>query len=356
MALYLTTGRIGSGKTLMTLVDVIKRRNESLIDGKKRYVYYSNNIRFNEDHPKFYEVSDWICLKPSDIRSIHLSPSQIELGDDVLVHPIVKPNSIIVIDEAHFLYPNRSTMAKVPPHVIFLSMLRHSGLDIYVITQKDTKLDPALRDDVKYHTHLTQLGSQKRSNYRTSDDGVLSKADPVATSPGTFPFPSDYFGLYHSATEHVDNKSFFQLLQSLPFAVKLLIPLGLFAVILVLVLLSSILFPEDESYSTLDLKQLDQVVSDSNLTSSFLPSLTDGNEKPPTIYINTFFKSSGFVLVTFSYVNQDKTQVTVSAQDLLLIGYDLREVREGVYTVNGRLITHAPVKSNNSKEKKNETN
>ena len=355
MAIYLTTGRIGSGKTLKTILDVIKRREESLIDGEKRTVYYSNNIRFDETHPKYHEVADWICLKPSDLRSIFLSAEQIESGDDVLKHPLVKPNSIIVVDECHFIYPNRSTMAKTPPHVIFLSMLRHSGLDFYMVSQKDTKLDPALRDDTKYHTHLTQVGDAERSNFRYSDDGVLSKADAVATSPGTFPFPKEYYGLYHSATKHVGNKSFLQLLKSLPLAVKVLIPVGLCALIFVFVLIMNVLFPALPDEPEITTTKVPQTDNSFSLPTAGFQSSSKGKEKKPVIYLNTYVKSRGDVLVTFSYVNPDKTQITVSIDDLISIGYKVKEVRSGIYTVNGKLVTHAPVSASQNKEKKNET-
>lgn len=349
MAVYLNTGREGSAKTLSTITEIIAKRNESKKDGlHTRKVYYFNILELIPSHPKFEEVNDWIPLTAKQIQQIMIPTEKVLEGQHVLDLDWFDNNSILFIDEAQFLYPFKSSMSAVPEYISFLSLHRHSGLDIYLCTQYEEKLLKLVRKSVKYHKHLTQLGSTKSSNYKKTNDGVLSEADETTISPGRYAFDTDYFGLYVSATDHVDNKNFLQNLKALPLKIKILVPLAVISLFVLIYIINDLLTLDTPQPVVSQKPVVEKSPEKFNSPTSLLSSNKD--DEPPVIYLSSILKSRGSVLVSFQYSKSDGTNLILVASDLKAIGYDLRQIREGIYTIDGQVITNAPVKAGKGKQ------
>ncbi|MEK8084885.1 zonular occludens toxin domain-containing protein [Aquabacterium sp. A3] len=120
----LMTGLPRNGKTLHAIC-MLKERSEK----EKRQVYYHG-----------IEILDKVAL-----------PWQ-ELVDATKWYEL-PIGSLIVIDEAHKVFPVRPVGSKVPPHVEAIAELGHYGHDIVIITQHPMELDSAIRRRVGRHIH-----------------------------------------------------------------------------------------------------------------------------------------------------------------------------------------------------------
>ena len=112
------------------------------------------------------------------------------------------PNSILVIDEAQRVFRARSSGSKVPPIVSALETHRHTGLDIWLLTQKPLLVDSHVRELVGRHIHIkdTLLG---RYLYEwTEFQDVNSKSNLSDAVKRKFSPPKKAFEHYKSAQLH----------------------------------------------------------------------------------------------------------------------------------------------------------
>jgi len=123
----LVTGLPGNGKTLYS-VCMIKEWAEK----ENRQVYYHG-----------IEVLDKQSL-PWD-----------EFQDPKTWHKLPH-GAVIVIDEAHKVFPVRPQGSKVPEHVEAIAELRHQGHNLVLITQHPMELDSAIRRRVGRHLHAVR--------------------------------------------------------------------------------------------------------------------------------------------------------------------------------------------------------
>lgn len=128
----LMTGLQGSGKTLHSIC-MIKEWAEK----ENRQVYYHGIEIFDKQAlpwEEFQDATTWHKL------------------------PV---GSIIVIDEAHKVFPVRPVGSKVPPHVEAIAELRHQGHNLVIITQHPMEIDTAVRRRVGRHMHhVRRFGAQ----------------------------------------------------------------------------------------------------------------------------------------------------------------------------------------------------
>jgi zona occludens toxin len=171
MAIHLTTGLPGAGKTLRTLFVVEKLRQDS-----GRDVYYNGINDLRLPWLEFDDPTKW-C----------------ELPD----------NSIIVIDEAQRAFRPRAAVLKVPPHVEALETHRHRGIDIYVITQHPLLIEQNMRRLVESHEHMmNKFGSKWATVHEwkgVKENCDKSRADSIQSE---FRYPVEVYGWYKSAESH----------------------------------------------------------------------------------------------------------------------------------------------------------
>jgi zona occludens toxin len=171
MAIFLTTGTPGAGKTLRTLWKVEQLRQES-----GRDVYYNGISDLKLPWIEFDDPKEW-----------HKLPDK----------------SIIVIDEAQRAFRPRAASLQVPPHVEALETHRHRGIDIYVITQHPLLIEQNMRRLVESHEHLMRKFGSKWATVHewkgAKENCDKSRADSMRSE---FRYPKEVFQWYKSAEAH----------------------------------------------------------------------------------------------------------------------------------------------------------
>lgn len=140
MAVSIFTGVPGMGKT--SLIVSMLLDNEAKKE-KARPVFVMGIPDLKIDHAKCPPVDDWTEQRPD--------PDDPSLMLDYFTFP---PESIVIIDEAQKIYRNRASTTKVPPVVAALETHRHTGIDIWLLTQKPKQLDSAVREIAGQHIHI----------------------------------------------------------------------------------------------------------------------------------------------------------------------------------------------------------
>lgn len=180
----LVTGLPGSAKTLFTIADV-KARAER----ENRQVFYHGIPELTLDWQPLADAKDWAS---------------------------VPPNSIVVLDEAQKTFRNRSLGTQPPQFVTDLETHRHLGIDIIMITQHPSLIDPAVRRLAGRHRHMVRIWGMEASTVHrwdsVKDNCDKSRADSEKTK---WAFDKSLYGVYKSAEVHT-------MKRSVPFRVKLI--------------------------------------------------------------------------------------------------------------------------------------
>ena len=183
----LLTGVPGAGKTLSAIKLVLELHADSVEANKKhpaknpvRGVFYH--------HIDGCSVSGWTELSK----------------EQTLDWKSLPPGSIILIDEAHQIFPQR-TQGQPPAFIKELDEHRHYGFDFFLVTQSPRKIDVEVRRLVGRHLHYDRrFGSRRISRYqfqRCIDDpnDRRERLEAVRTSDI---LDKSIYGLYHSAEIH----------------------------------------------------------------------------------------------------------------------------------------------------------
>lgn len=175
--IYLHTGKPGAGKTLFTIQYVLE-----LSKRENRQVYYF-------DIPDC-AVEGWIKLE--DAKAWYDLPV----------------GAIVLIDECQQIFRLRPTGSAVPEHVSRLEKNRHSGIDLYLITQHPMLIDSHVRRLVNKHRNIVRaFGAEKATVYTwegCKDTPERAYKDAIKTP---FKYPKDVYSLYRSAQLHTYKKS-----------------------------------------------------------------------------------------------------------------------------------------------------
>lgn len=121
-------------------------------------------------------------------------------------HETPDAGSLIVIDESHTDFPQRSSGKTPPPYVEALTVHRHQGLDFWFLTQKPSFLDPFIRGLSSRHIHLSLnafsfTGQRSRYEWAEYQETVNKTSKMLAAKSDYKPSPA-VFPLYASATIH----------------------------------------------------------------------------------------------------------------------------------------------------------
>jgi zona occludens toxin len=171
------TGLPGNGKTLYAL-NFIKAYAEK----EKREVYYSG------------------------IKDLLLPWTEIKAEE----WPTLPAGSIIVIDEAQFVFPKKPNGSKLPEYYEKLAVHRHSGYDIFIITQHPSLVDNFVRQLAGRHLHLIRKFGMQRANVwewaavNTSPEKAVSHKTAILHK---FAYPKEVYGYYKSAEVHTHKRA-----------------------------------------------------------------------------------------------------------------------------------------------------
>ena len=173
----LITGLPGNAKTLYTIGNVMRRA-----EAEGRPVYYAGIKELK---------LDWTPIDP-------------------LKWMECPPGSIIVIDEAQKIFRNRSLGTLPGPHVTELEEHRHRGIDIYLITQHPSLIDPAVRRLSGVHRHMIRIFGMEASTVHKWS-AVVDTPDKSHCRKDSekerWAFDKSLYGLYKSAEVHTMKRS-----------------------------------------------------------------------------------------------------------------------------------------------------
>jgi zona occludens toxin len=191
MAIYLTTGTPGAGKTLWTLWTVEQRR---IADNKE---FYDKWVAAGSDLEIPPLVRDVYYF---NINIKNLPWIRLHKPEDWLDAP---KGSLFVFDECQEAFPPRANASTPPKYVAELAKARHGGYDLYFVTQHPTFVDPYIRKLAEEHNHLMRPFGAKRAVVHTWK-GVKDQCDKSRTGSLTsqFTHPKEVYSWYKSAEIH----------------------------------------------------------------------------------------------------------------------------------------------------------
>lgn len=174
MSLVLVTGLPGHGKTLHALfrVEEISRKDN-------RPVFYAG-IKL-KDHPAVANWTEWDPEKWQDLP----------------------PNALFLVDEAQFRFKVQGRTK--PDFIENLSVHRHGGVDIWMVTQHPTFLDPFVRRLVDRHYHtMRKMGTRWTTIYEfaQSRDNCEKSAGRKDAVRHEWMFDKRIYDWYHSSEAH----------------------------------------------------------------------------------------------------------------------------------------------------------
>lgn len=235
--IYLITGSPGTGKTAFAL-SMIRTNDDKLFtfdvyekDEKGRLVKDENGKHVFIDtvkRPIFVNHIDDIDHDFFNTQDI--SDEDIISGAIDKVLPVPTPDDpyvippVLIVDEAHRLYKNRSSTSSIPDFVESLAELRHHGITLILMTQHPSSIDKYVRDRVGKHYHLgrAKVGSKKFTFYECCNS--LSRSDLVGAMPEFYKPDPKVFEHYQSASNHIKfKKKTIKALYIFPILVILLI-------------------------------------------------------------------------------------------------------------------------------------
>jgi zona occludens toxin len=214
--LNLVTGINGSGKTLFLLQHV-----EQLREKESREVYYWGIRGLKEAG-----VLPWHEIAPMDESGMAL-----EVPDPMVFHQLPQ-NAIIVVDEAHAVFPRGGMMQREEPaYIKAFATSRWRGHTFFLCTQDGADLNLFVRRRIGKHYHMIRaFGLDRATRYEWERYArVDSTAEQRKGLSYEFPFPTEVYGWYKSADQHAVRRQLpVKVLRQSAFALVLCVALAVF--------------------------------------------------------------------------------------------------------------------------------
>lgn len=166
------TGLPGNGKTLYSLFTI-----NAYAESEKREVYYCRIKELTLPWTEF-NAEEWESLPAG---------------------------SIIVIDEAQLTFPRKPNGSKLPDFYTNLSVHRHKGFDIFLLTQSPKLVDMFVRELCGRHLHLIRKFGMQRANiweWAAYNDAPQRAASHKNAILHKFKYPKHVYKWYKSAEVH----------------------------------------------------------------------------------------------------------------------------------------------------------
>lgn len=188
--IYLITGTPGTGKTSMA-VDMILNNKDGLFTMEA------------DDGTKIPRPLYFCHIDGLDVRKFKAHELTEEQLQSAPLNEIVPEGSVVIVDEADYTYPVRSSAQRPPPYIQKLKELRHSAFTLILMTQHPTMLDKYVRSLVSRHIHLERkvVGTYKYEFYRCEES--LSPQALAGTTKSFYKPPKEAFKYYKSASKHI---------------------------------------------------------------------------------------------------------------------------------------------------------
>lgn len=208
MALYLTTGVPGAGKTLYTVAKVLPDIAAQTFEYQGQTIQRRLMIGGIPDLLLEHELIDVPVFDPESYKDDWASMRR-DPGDAPLDVPCradnwwlwCKPGDLIVIDECQRLFRPIASGRKIPQFIAKLETHRHYGVDFVLITQHPQLLHTNVRNLIGRHQHVRRMfGGSSTVIYEwdhcTHPDKIKS------ASVSYWRHDKKAFGLYKSAEVH----------------------------------------------------------------------------------------------------------------------------------------------------------
>lgn len=212
MALILITGLPGAGKTLYTLAKY-KHVHEPPPKGEGRQVFHCQGS---------HDASKRDELKGIPGLALPWTPWHPSKWADLA------PGSLLIIDEAQFVFPVRPGRGEPPDWIAALAVHRHSGVDIVLITQHPTLIDTFVRRLCDQHFHVKRKFGTHWAVILESPSGARDNPERPWKDAvrHEWRYPKSVFGLYTSAEAHTVKRQLpmrLWVLVALPFVLAALV-------------------------------------------------------------------------------------------------------------------------------------
>lgn len=186
MPVILVTGSPGHGKSQYAIDRCLERAQ-----AENRRVFYSNIKGLN--------IPGWEQFDPKKVKA-----------DENNVHRYdgVPDGSLLVIDEASFMFGQRRGTESAPIHEQVLTTHRHAGYDIYIVTQHPNDVPAYVRRRCEEHVHLVRKKGNNFAVTYTWTDGKEGdiQGDRIGNAhhaiTGIYRYRPEIWGYYQSATIH----------------------------------------------------------------------------------------------------------------------------------------------------------
>ncbi len=194
----LITGHTGSGKTYLSIKLMLE-------DIKKDRVILTNiKLNIYDDNIHFFADDDLLALFLEFAKIMEENPVQEVAKDKLRQHKYA--NSAIYVDEAHFCgFRNKNEHLNS-----FLTIHRHMGLDIYLITQTSSNI---WRNHLELvHKHYMALPSSSRIMPSLAKIRIYEPYGSKDYTLMNYKMKKEIFELYHSGKKEFSiNKDFVKL-------------------------------------------------------------------------------------------------------------------------------------------------
>jgi zona occludens toxin len=191
VALTLITGVPGTGKTALAVAMLRDVRQAD----PRRPIYVDGIKDLLIAHEPMPPRADWTTFEDD--------PSSSTGKKLVYAFPV---GSLIVLDEAQRIFRPRGTGSKVPPEVEAMETHRHSGHEVWLLTQHPGLIDANLRKLVDRHLHIrNNFMGRKLFEWAECGDPETKASRDVAAKRSYKP-DKRVFRLYRSAEQHTKLK------------------------------------------------------------------------------------------------------------------------------------------------------
>lgn len=214
--LTLRTGVPGAGKTLFAVAELARLHKQWSTEkgAASRRLVYSNVEGLTLPH---WPIPEGEPLKDrfGEVISRTVDWEKVE------------PGSLVIFDEAQTHFPPLPVGQAVPPHIAFLNVHRHKGLDIEFITQHPKNLHANVRRLVGKHVHVRRVFGWGRAVQYEWDhcQDNLSALKTAVVVQGSY--PKEAFALYKSAEVHTKQRFRLPMWLAVPVVI---IPLAAWAI------------------------------------------------------------------------------------------------------------------------------